>query len=49
MDVWPAFPLLIQGNVSEKSVNNVTAALEHSGRIRQINLNFDTTLPIEKL
>jgi len=36
-------PLLIQGNVSEASVNNVIAKLEHSDRICQISLNFYTS------
>ena len=49
LDVWPALPLLIQGDVSESSVNNVIATLEHSDRIHQINLDFDTTLQVEKL
>src|SRR6266849_3961694 len=49
LDVWPAFPLLIQGDVSESSVNNVIAILEHSYRIHQIILDVDTTLQVEKL
>ncbi len=38
LDIWPALPLLIQDFVSETSVDNVVAILEHSNRIRQINL-----------
>src|SRR6266566_2774988 len=38
-DVWPALPLLIQGDVSETSLNNVIAVLEHSDRICKINLD----------
>jgi hypothetical protein len=51
LDVWPALPLLIQGGVSETSVDNVIAELEHSDRICKINLNLncDTTPQIEKL
>src|SRR6266849_6647657 len=49
LDVWPALPLLIQGDVSESSVNNVIAILEHSDRIHQIILYRDTTLQVEKL
>ena len=30
LDVWPTLPLLIQGHVSETTVDNVVAELEHS-------------------
>ena len=49
LDVWPAFPLLIQGDVSEASVDNVVAELGHSDRLCQIDLNYSTTSQIEKL
>ena len=49
LDVWPALPLLIQGDVSKTSVDNVIAELEHSDRIYKINLDCHTTLQIEKL
>ena len=49
LDVWPALPLLIQGDVSNTSVDNVIAELKHSGRICKINLDFYTTSQIEKL
>ena len=39
LDVWPVLPLLILGSVSEASVDNVIAGLEHSDRICQINLH----------
>jgi hypothetical protein len=39
LDVWPALSLLILGSVSEASVDNVIAGLEHSDRICQINLH----------
>ena len=42
LDVWPAFPLLIQGIVSETSADDVIALLEHSDRIRQIDLECDS-------
>jgi hypothetical protein len=38
LNVWPPLPLLIRGDVFEASVDNVIAELEHSDRIRQINL-----------
>jgi hypothetical protein len=37
LDVWPALPLLILGGVSETSVGNVIAELEHSNRICKID------------
>ena len=40
LDVWPALPLLIEGEFCESSVDNVIAGLELSDRIRQINLNY---------
>ena len=51
LDVWPALPLLVKGQVSESSVYNVIAALKHNDRIRQINLGiyFRTTPPIDGL
>ena len=47
VDVWPSLPLLIEGHVSERSVDNVIAELEHCDRICQINLNCHTTSQIE--
>ena len=51
LEVWPTFPLHIQGGVSETSVDNVIAQLKQSDRILQIQLNlfFDTARQIEKL
>ena len=49
LDVWPTLPLLIQGDVSETSVDNVAAELGHNDRICHINLDFHTTLHIDKL
>src|SRR6266849_1894179 len=48
-DVWPALPLIIQGDVSETSVDNVIAQLELSSRICEIELNWHTSSQIEKL
>ena len=49
LNVWPALPLLVVGNVFEESVDNVIAELEHNDRISQINLYCRTPLHIEKL
>jgi len=43
LDIWPAFPLLIQDHDSETSVDNIVAVLEHSNRILQISLRCLTT------
>jgi len=48
LDIWPALPLLIQDNVSETSVDNVVAVLEHSDFIRQIYLRCITTSQTDK-
>ena len=44
LDIWPALPLLILGGVSDESVDNAIADLEHSDRISQINLVCYTAL-----
>jgi hypothetical protein len=49
VDVWPTLPLLIDGRVTESSVDNVIAELKHSDRIRQIGLTCHTTSKIEKI
>jgi hypothetical protein len=49
LDVWPAFPFLIQGDLSETSVDDVVAKLEHNDRICQISLHIHVPLQIEKL
>ena len=56
LDIWPSLPLHIQaldtdGRSSETSVDNVIATLQHSDRIRQIEIYLDpfTTLQIEML
>jgi hypothetical protein len=49
LDVWPALPLLIQGGVTETSVDNVIAVLEHSDRICKINLDCHTNSQIGEL
>ena len=51
LDVWPALPLRIKGQVSETSVDNVIAELKYNDRICQIELDFDfdTSSQFEKL
>ena len=49
MDVWPALPLLIQGDVLDTSVDNVIAGLEHSDRIFQLDLNCIAISDFENL
>ena len=40
LDVWPALPLLIQGDIYEESdVDNIISALEHSDRVCKISLH----------
>jgi hypothetical protein len=47
LDVWPALPLIIQGNISETSLDNVITVLEHSDRICKINLDCHTTTTLQ--
>ena len=49
LDVWPALPLLIEGHISEMSVGNIIAELEHNDRILQIYLDCYPTSQFEKL
>jgi hypothetical protein len=42
LDVWPALPLFIQGDVSETLLDNVIAELEHNDRICRIYLHCFT-------
>ena len=49
LDVWPALPLVIEGCVSEMSMNNVIAELKHGDRIYKIDLKSSTNLRIETL
>jgi hypothetical protein len=49
LDVWPALPLLIEGDVYKESVD-AAIALEHSDRIlRQININCHPIPQVETL
>ena len=49
LNVWPALPLLVRGG--DDSVDDVIAELEHSDRIREIEIYLDryTTREIEQL
>jgi F-box-like len=49
LDVWPALPLYIRGDVDETSVDNVIAELELSDRMCQIELCCFTNPQIESL
>ena len=51
LDVWPALPLLIKGNVSYTSwADKFVAVLEHSELVEKIDLyGQDATLPFEKV
>jgi hypothetical protein len=41
LDIWPALPLIIQeGTRLTEGVDNIVALLEHSGRVRQVNLGI---------
>jgi hypothetical protein len=45
LDIWPAFPLIIEGYVSETPLDNIIAVLQHNGnRVRQIDLDLDLGL-----
>ena len=51
LDVWPALPLQIRGDVTETSVDNIITQLKLSDRFTRIELvlNSNTTSQIEKL
>ena len=50
LGVWPALPLVIQGNTfSKTSVNNILGALGHSNRVFRIDLDVSTSSKLEKV
>jgi hypothetical protein len=49
LDVWPAFPLHIQGSNLEGGIGNIIAALEHSDRVCRIDLWGLSSSHLEKL
>ena len=40
LDIWPAFPLIICGDMTYKGTDNIVAALGQSNRVCQANLDF---------
>ena len=52
LDIWPALPLVIQGDRSETLLDNVITGLEHglhSDRIRQIDIYYLVDYPASKI
>jgi hypothetical protein len=50
LDIWPAFPLLIQGTISPSVVDNILTVLERHDRVSMIDLNFFQIAPeVEKV
>jgi hypothetical protein len=51
LDVWPALPLHIKDkeDLEEDGVNNVIAVLEHSDRVRRIDLRHISSSHLQKL
>ena len=49
LDVWPAFPLIIRGDIDETSIDIALAELEHNDRICQITLDLYTSSQVENL
>ena len=50
LDVWPALPLLINGDISSaSSVDNIVAALGHNNRVREVDLGEIAGLQLEKV
>ena len=41
LDVWPALPLLVRGDVAQSSPENAIAALGQSNRVRLVNLHLE--------
>ena len=40
LDIWPALPLIVKGNMTLSGTNNIIVALEESNRVCDINLTF---------
>ena len=49
LDIWPALPLLIEGDVTEFSVSNIIAELEHNDRIFRIFIDCYPASQLENL
>jgi hypothetical protein len=49
LDVWPALPLLISGNVIQDDADNIVAALERSDRVVEITLNIHEGSELDKI
>jgi hypothetical protein len=50
LDIWPAFPLLIQGTISPSVVDNILAVLERHDRVSMMDLTYFRTTPdVEKV
>jgi hypothetical protein len=43
LDIWPALPLLVYGDVSMLGADNIIAALERSGRVCTIDLDIGSS------
>jgi hypothetical protein len=40
LDVWPALPLIVEGNMTSSGTDNIIAALGQSNRVRQVDLDL---------
>ena len=50
LDVWPALPLIIKGNVAESpGTDNIIAALRQSNRVREVYLSDLSDLHLEEV
>ena len=49
LDVWPAFPLIIQAHLNQKSVDNVIVVLERRDRVHEIDFHDVDHSPLEKV
>ena len=49
LDVWPALPLVVMGDLRGPDMDNIITVLERSDRVCRIALDYDSTSQVEKV
>ena len=49
LDIWPALPLIVGGDMFPSGTDNIIAALEQTNRVRQVNLYIDADWQLERV
>jgi hypothetical protein len=49
LDVWPALPLIVKGNMTSSGTDNITAALKQSNRVCELSLSDLSSWQLEEV